>query len=56
MLTGNGGPLPHAQSSVPLFEGVPQGGQAGVVLEELSEVISISATAFEGQRIFVHVP
>ena len=48
MLNGNGEPLPHPQPGVPLLESVPllegmlQGGQARVVVEEPSEAVVMS--------------
>ena len=52
MLNGNGAPLPYPQPGVALLEGVLQGDQVGVVMEELPEVIAMSTAAFEGPRIF----
>ena len=56
MLNGNGEPMPRPQSGIPLLEGLPQGDQAKVVVQEPSEVVVTREAAFEGPRIFVHVP
>ena len=56
MLNGNGEPMPHPQPGIPLLEGVPQGDQAKVVVQEPSEAVVMREAAFEGPRIFVHAP
>ena len=52
----NGEPVPHPQHGVPLLEGVPQGDQARVVVEEPSEAVVMIEAVFEDLRIFVHTP
>ena len=56
MLNGNGEPMLRPQPSIPLLEGVLQGDQAEVVVQEPSEVVVTREAAFEGPRIFLHAP
>ena len=54
MLNGNKGQLPQPQPRVPLLEGVPQGGQTRVMVEEPFEAVMMSEATFDGLRIFAH--
>ena len=54
MLNGNGEQVTHPQPSILLLEGVPQGDQARVVVQEPSDAVVTRKAAFEGPRIFVH--
>ena len=46
MLNGNVEPMPRPQPSIPLLEGVPQGDQAEVVVQEPSEAVVTREAAF----------
>ena len=56
MLNGNMEPLPQPQPNVPLLEGVLQGGQVVVVVEEPFESVAMDDATFEGPGTFVHAP
>ena len=48
--------MPHPHPSVPLLGGLPQGGEAKLVVEEPFEAILRGDAVFEGPQILVHGP